>query len=51
MICFVHCCYGRNPSSLIINWDQTGTHFVPVSQWTMDVKGARRVYKRQMTMV
>ena len=45
------------PPSLIINWDQTGTHFVPVSQWTMDVKGARRVEiaglndKRQMTMV
>ena len=45
------------PPSLIINWDQTGTHFVPVSQWTMDVKGAHRVEiaglndKRQMTMV
>ena len=45
------------PPSLIINWDQTGTHFVPASQWTMEVKGARRVEiaglndKRQMTMV
>ena len=45
------------PLSLIINWDQTGVHFVPVSQWTMEVKGARRVEiaglsdKRQMTMV
>ena len=45
------------PPSLIINWDQTGTHFVPVSQWTMEVKGAHRVEiaglndKRQMTMV
>ncbi len=45
------------PPSLIINWDQTGTHFIPVSQWIMDVKGARRVEiaglndKGQMTMV
>jgi len=45
------------PASLIINWDQTGTHFVPVSQWTMEVKGSRRVElaglnnKRQMTLV
>ena len=43
------------PLSLIINWDQTGV--VPVSQWTMEVKGARQVEiaglsdKRQMTMV
>ena len=25
------------PSDLVINWDQTGTKFVPVSQWTMEV--------------
>jgi len=44
------------PPSLIVNWDQTGTHFVPASQWTMEVKGAYRVEiaglndKRQMTI-
>ena len=27
------------PIPLLINWDQTGTHFVPTSQWTMDFKG------------
>ena len=25
------------PDSLIINWDQTGLNYVPVSQWTMDI--------------
>ena len=23
------------PSDLVINWDQTGIHYVPVSSWTM----------------
>jgi len=27
--------------SLIINWDQTGTHFLPASQWTMEVTRGR----------
>uniref|UniRef100_A0A1X7SP85 HTH CENPB-type domain-containing protein n=1 Tax=Amphimedon queenslandica TaxID=400682 RepID=A0A1X7SP85_AMPQE len=27
------------PSSLIINWDQTGIHYVPVGSWTMEKKG------------
>ena len=41
---------------LIINYDQTGTHFLPVSKWTMDIKGSKRVEvtglnnKRQMTI-
>ena len=45
------------PQPLIINWDQTGTHFVPVSEWTVEVKGSKRVEvaglndKRQMTVV
>lgn len=24
-------------------WDQTGLNFVPVSEWTMEIKGSRRV--------
>ena len=45
------------PSPLILNWDQTGINFVPVSEWTMEVRGTRRVEiaglkdKRQMTAV
>ena len=45
------------PLPLIINWDQTGINFVPYAEWTMDVKGSRRVElaglkdKRQMTAV
>ena len=31
------------PLPLVINWDQTGTNYVPVSEWTMEVKGAKRV--------
>ena len=44
------------PLPLIINWDQSGTHYVPVSEWRMDVKGVKRVEigglndKRQMTV-
>ena len=45
------------PSDLIINWDQTGIKIVPVSSWTMEQKGAKRVEvagiddKRQITAV
>ena len=45
------------PPELVINWDQTGIKFVPVSSWTMDQKGAKRVEiagvdnKRQITAV
>jgi len=28
---------------LVINWDETGINIVPVSQWTKDVEGAKRV--------
>ena len=31
------------PRDLVINWDQTGIKVVPVSSWTMEQKGARRV--------
>ena len=43
------------PQDLIINWDQTGVKYVPVSNWTMEVKGSKRVEvagvddKRQIT--
>ena len=45
------------PDSLIINWDQTGINYVPVSQWTMAKEGSKRVEvvglndKRQSTAV
>ena len=31
------------PGELVINWDQTGIHYVPVSSWTMARKGSKRV--------
>ena len=31
------------PAELILNWDQTGINLVPVSSWTMDQSGAKRV--------
>lgn len=31
------------PFDLIINWDQTGLHYVPVGSWTMDKEGSKRV--------
>lgn len=43
------------PQELIINWDQTGVKYVPVSTWTLEKKGATRVEiagmddKRQIT--
>ena len=45
------------PSELVINWDQTALSYVPVSQWTMEEEGAKRVEidgkddKRQITAV
>ena len=45
------------PPELVFNWDQTGIKIVPVSSWTMEKKGARRVEianvddKRQITAV
>ena len=43
------------PPELIINWDQTGIKYVPVSCWTLEKKGSKRVEiagvdnKRQIT--
>ena len=31
------------PDSLIINWDQTGINYVPVSEWSMAKEGAKHV--------
>lgn len=31
------------PPSLIINWDQTAIHLVPVSEWTMHKQGAKSI--------
>lgn len=45
------------PDDLVVNWDQTGIHYVPVSDWTMEKVGAKRVEivgandKRQITAV
>ena len=43
------------PAELILNWDQTGINLAPVSSWTMDQSGTKRVKvkgvndKRQIT--
>ena len=29
------------PGDLVINWDQTGIHYVPVSSWTMAKAGSQ----------
>jgi len=45
------------PPDLIINFSQTALNYVPVSHWTMDQEGAKRVEvvakydKRQITAV
>ena len=45
------------PFDLVINFDQTGINYIPVSSWTMEVQGAKRVEvagkddKRQITAV
>lgn len=45
------------PIELIFNWDQTGLNLVPVSSWTMELKGSKCVAiqgltdKRQITGV
>ena len=31
------------PSQLVINWDQTGINYIPVSSWTMEKEGSKRV--------
>ena len=45
------------PLELVVNWDQTGLKYVPVSEWTMAEEGSKRVEidgkddKRQITAV
>ena len=45
------------PAELVINFDQTGLNIVPVSDWTMEVEGSKRVEvaskddKKQITAV
>ena len=45
------------PPALILNWDQTGINYVPVSSWTIESEGSKRVElagkddKRQSTAV
>ena len=45
------------PEDLVINLDQTGIHYIPVSDWTMAEGGSKRVKiagkddKRQVTAV
>ena len=45
------------PDDLVINFDQTGIHYIPVSDWTMAEEGAKRIEiagkdnKRQITAV
>ena len=45
------------PGELIVNWDQTGIHYIPVSSWTVEKEGSKRVEiagiddKRQITAV
>ena len=45
------------PAELIINWDHAGLNIVPVSNWTMELEGAKRVEivghgdKKQITAV
>ena len=45
------------PKDLIVNWDQTAIKYVPVSEWTVEKVGSKRVEiaglqdKRQITAV
>ena len=45
------------PPDLIINWDHTGINYVPISKWTMEKEGTKRIEiagvddKRQFTAV
>lgn len=31
------------PPELIYNWDHTGINYVPVSNWTMEIEGSKKV--------
>ena len=34
------------PLELVVNWDQTGLKYVPVSEWTMAEEGSKRVERQ-----
>ena len=36
-------CMDEIPGELIINWDQTGVNYIPVSSWTMQAEGAKKL--------
>ena len=48
---------GEIPPELVINFDQTGIHYVPVSSRSMEMEGAKRVEgvgkddKHQITII
>ena len=31
------------PDDLVVNWDQTAIKYIPLSNWTMDKEGSKRV--------
>ena len=35
--------FGEIPDSLVINWDHTTVNYIPVSLWTMEEQGSKRV--------
>ena len=45
------------PDDLVLNWDQTGIYYVPVSSWMMDKEGSKIIEivesddKRQLSAV
>lgn len=45
------------PADMVINWDHSGLNLIPVSDWTMEAEGSKRVEisglgdKRQYTAV
>ena len=38
------------PGELIINWDQTGVNYIPVSSWTMQSEGVKKSKLLQKTI-
>ena len=35
-------CMDEIPGELIVNWDQTGVNYIPVSSWTIQSEGAKK---------
>ena len=36
-------CMDEIPRDMIVNFDQTGIHYIPVMPWTMEKEGVKRV--------